>query len=170
MSVLRKHVGSILTTGVLVMSGVAPVIAAETVRFAFGAPSAVTLGESFPLELSVDPAGQGISELPFIIGYDPAVLEVLSVEPGPFLGRGGDFRPEVDREEGRIRVDAARSDGATSPAPGVLAKVTFKVAQRFTSTSIDGMTMAPVSLYGEGLPPEYPPTLHLRYRAAGGKR
>lgn len=165
MSDFRIRAGTMFAVTVLVLSQAAPAASAETVRFAFAAPAAVGVDERFQVELRVDPAGQGISELPFIIGYDPDVLEVLSIEPGPFLGSGGDFRPEVDRDEGRIRVDAARQDGATHPAPGVLATVTFKVARRFSSTPIDGMTMAPVGLGGEGLPPEYPATLLLRYRA-----
>lgn len=157
--------GLLIALGFLALSGTAaPAFAAETVRFAFAAPSSVAIGQRFRVDLSIDPAGQGISETPFVIGYDPSVLEVLAVEPGQFLGSGADFRPEVDRDEGRIRVDAARRDGATSPAAGVLASVLFKVTRHFSSTAVVGMTMAPVSLDGRGLPPEYPSTLHLRNR------
>lgn len=167
MNVFHKFSSPLIAAAVVALSAAAG--AAETVRFAFAGPGAAAVGELVPVELRVDPAGQGISELPFIIGYDPDVLEVLSVEPGPFVG-GGSFQPDVDRDEGRIRVDAAPAPGATQPVPGVLATVVFKVSRRFSSTPIDGMTMAPVGLDGEGLPPEYPATLQLRYRSGGTLR
>jgi len=143
----------------------ASALAAETVRFKFVSPTLLGVGESFQVRLHIDPASQGISEVPFVIGYDPAVIEVQSVKPGGFLANGSMFKPSVDNAEGRIRVDAAPHNNEAKPHSDVLATVYFRVARRFTSTSIVGLTMAPVDTEGNGLPVDYPETLHLRSRS-----
>lgn len=143
-----------------------PVLAAETVRFEFQGPTSVKVGERFRVQLRIDPAGQDVAEVPFIIGYDPVQLEVQSVIPGPFLGSQSSeptFNVEIDSGEGRIRVDAERRSAAR-PAPDVLATVVFRALRRFSSTPVQGLTMAPVSAEGEGLPPAYPDPLNLRQR------
>lgn len=164
MKIIRTlFLGFLLAGGWLVTS----VMAAETVRFTFRAPPLASVGEIFNVALYIDPAGQRVAQVPFIIGYDPAVLKVVSVEAGPFLGAGPSnvaFSPAVDSGEGRIRVDAASRDGQGRLAPDVLATVTFRVLRRFSTTPIQGMTMAPVTPEGEGLPPQYPETVSLRFR------
>lgn len=139
--------------------------AAETVRFKFVSPTLLGVGETFQVHLYIDPASQGISEVPFVIGYDPAVIEVQSVKPGGFLASGSLFNPSVDKVEGRIRVDVTPHGPAAKPQPDVLATVSFRVTRRFASTSIVGLTMAPVDTDGTGLPVDYPATLHIRNRS-----
>ena len=139
--------------------------AAETVRFKFVSPSQLSVGERFQVQLRIDPASQGISEVPFVIGYDPAVFEVQSVKAGGFLSAGSLFQPSVDNVEGRIRVDVSAHDPSLHPQSDVLAIMYFKVARRFASTSIVGLTMAPVDTDGNGLPVDYPATLHIRNRS-----
>lgn len=139
--------------------------AAETVRFKFVSPTLLGVGETFQVQLHIDPAGQDISEVPFVIGYDPAVIEVQSVKPGGFLVAGSLFKPSIDNVEGRIRVDVAPHNHEAKPPSDVLATVYFRVARRFASTSIVGLTMAPVDTDGNGLPPDYPATLHIRNRS-----
>jgi hypothetical protein len=138
--------------------------AAETVRFKFVSPTLLGVGENFQVHLHIDPASQGISEVPFIIGYDPAVIEVQSVKPGGFLAKGSLFKPSIDNVEGRIRVDVAPHTHGEKPQSDVLATVYLRVARRFASTSIVGLTMAPVDTEGNGLPVDYPATLHIRNR------
>lgn len=142
----------------------ATAIAAETVRFKFASPTLLGVGETFQVHLHIDPANQGISEVPFVIGYDPAVIEVQSVKPGGFLATGSLFKPSVDNVEGRIRVDVTPRNPAAKPQSDVLATVYFRVARRFASTSVVGLTMAPVDTDGVGLPADYPATLHIRNR------
>lgn len=139
--------------------------AAETVKFKFVSPTLLGVGETFQVHLHIDPASQGISEVPFVIGYDPAVIEVQSVKPGGFLATGSLFNPSVDNIEGRIRVDVAPHSPVTKPPSDVLATVYFRVARRFVSTSVVGLTMAPVDTDGTGLPVDYPATLHIRNRS-----
>jgi hypothetical protein len=140
-------------------------LAAETVRFKFVSPTLLGVGETFQVHLHIDPANHGISEVPFVIGYDPAVIEVQSVKPGGFLANGSMFIPSVDNIEGRIRVDAAQHNNEAKTQSDVLATVYFRVARRFISTAIVGLTMAPVDTEGNGLPVDYPATLHIRNRS-----
>lgn len=164
MKIIRSLLSGLLLAGGLIA---ASVMAAETVRFTFSAPSSAGVGETFEVALHIDPVGQQVAQVPFIIGYDPSVLKVVSVEAGAFLGAGSGsvaFSPAVDGVEGRIRVDAATRDGLGRATPDVLATVTFRVIRRFVITPIQGMTMAPVTPEGEGLPPQYPDTFSLRFR------
>lgn len=140
-------------------------LAAETVRFNFVSPILLGVGETFQIHLHIDPANQGISEVPFVIGYDPAVFEVQAVKPGGFLANGSLFKPSVDTIEGRIRVDVAPHNPLAKPQSDLLATLYFRVVRRFASTSIVGLTMAPVDTEGNGLPVDYPATLHIRNRS-----
>ena len=94
-------------------------LTASTISVTPAAPSA-TVGENFTLSVEVS----GASDLygyQFDIGFDPTVLEAISVTEGPFLGMGGPtiFVPgAIDNTTGSITANADILNGAVSGVTG----------------------------------------------------
>jgi general secretion pathway protein D len=84
------------------------------------APTQVKAGETFTVQLLATPS-QPVYGLSYVIGFDPAVIEVTNVAEGAFLKQGGAdsvFSPRVDRSTGQVFVTNQRTGSATGAGAG----------------------------------------------------
>lgn len=91
------------------------------------APAEVRAGEQFTAVLNVS-ALQAIDQMPLMIGFDPQLLQVVSIEEGPFMSQGGgksSLTKQVNLSEGKIVATVIRQGSAVS-GQGSLLQVTFK--------------------------------------------
>ena len=81
----------------------------DEVALGFAAPRLhLEPGEEVALELTVETA-RPVSHLPLVIAYDPALVEVVAVEPGEFLGLAGEREVLADLSRpGEIWLGASR--------------------------------------------------------------
>ena len=104
------------------------VIGAPTVSVA---PSSqeVGPGESFSVDIWIDPSGEGVSAASIVLTYDSGTILVDEVEMGNFLGDEPllpEEFPKIDNTEGTVRIDAARRGATSVPTlPGVFATITL---------------------------------------------
>ena len=102
----------------------------------------VNPGEEFPLNISVHRA-ETLHSFTFDLTFEPAVLQAVRVEEGPFLSDNGTDAtswnaPQVDNENGtitNIRCDRIGDDGVSASA-GILATVTFKALKTGNSNVV----------------------------------
>ncbi|GAA5786688.1 secretin N-terminal domain-containing protein [Chitiniphilus shinanonensis] len=91
-------------------------------------PGEIRVGEQFSLGLRLqsDDALQGV---PLLVSYDPALVQVVSVQEGDFLKQqAGEtvFNHRIDPVRGKIFVSAVRQNDAGVNGVGMLAHFTFK--------------------------------------------
>lgn len=81
----------------------------DEVALGFAAPRLrLAPGEEVALELTVDTA-RPVSHLPLVVAFDPALVEVVAVEPGGFLGAAGEREVLADLSRpGEIWLGASR--------------------------------------------------------------
>lgn len=86
-------------------------------------------GDTLDVEVVVRPAGWAVSGCEVVLGYDPAALAVVAVQPGAFLG--GDpivGLKRIDNSAGEVTLAMARTGETPASCPaGVLATVSFVV-------------------------------------------
>ncbi len=86
-------------------------------------------GDSFDIEIVVRPAGWAVSGCEVVLGYDPAVLAVVDVQPGAFLGADPIVGlKRLDNSAGEMTLVMARTGETAASCPaGVLATVSLSV-------------------------------------------
>ena len=86
-------------------------------------------GEAFSVDVVLDPQGRGISGVQVWIEYQPDILEIVGVEPGPLLGAEPAVAgPITDEVAGLVQYAAARIGPTQPPTPsGVFATIVFRV-------------------------------------------
>ena len=114
--------------------------------FALGwqGPSQVKAGDQFSLALRVQ-AQQAVMSLPLLVGFDPTLMQVVSVAEGDFLRQGGaqtNFTSRIDPQTGQIFIGAMRQGGGTDGA-GTLMNLTFKALKATPQASIQILTATP---------------------------
>lgn len=108
-------------------------------------------GEEVEVRLALVPVSQGLSAVDVEITFDPAVVQVLSVEPGDLLGT----EPlvvvkEIDNENGVVRLAMARRGASPTPSPGgTLAHISVQVSETATSGSTTTVELRAVKLVDE---------------------
>jgi general secretion pathway protein D len=118
--------------------------AAAGVIFDWSVPSEVRAGEQFTAVLNVS-ALQAVDQIPMMIGFDPQVLQVVSVEEGPFMAQGGgqsSLSKQVNLSDGKISATVVRQGTAVSGQGGLL-RVTFKALETAEKTQIRLLSAAP---------------------------
>lgn len=81
-------------------------------QLSWSGPKQVKAGEQFSVVLNVT-SSSPITALPLLVGFDPAQLQVASVQEGDFLKQGGiatSFNQRVDPNQGKIFVASVRQD------------------------------------------------------------
>ncbi|MEI6208813.1 MAG: cohesin domain-containing protein [Desulfuromonadales bacterium] len=93
------------------------------------APSSVTAGQQFSVDIKVN----GVADLlnaSFILAYDPALVEFLSMTEGTFMKKDGTsttFNSKAETSGGAVAVSLARKAGSSGVSgDGSLATVLFK--------------------------------------------
>jgi general secretion pathway protein D len=90
-------------------------------------PADVRVGEQFTAVLNVS-ALRPIEQLPLLVGFDPKLLQVVSVEQGSFMVQGGgrsSLTKQVDISGGKVTATVVR-EGSAVTGQGTLLQVTFK--------------------------------------------
>lgn len=112
-------------------------------------PNQVKAGEQFTAILSIS-SENAVRGLPSLIGFDPQVLQVASVNEGNYLRQNAaltDFSHRVDPIQGKIFVAAVRQNasgydtGVTGS--GTVVEVTFKALKAMESTAISLLSISP---------------------------
>jgi len=129
------------------LDAAAPVAAAppaQNVLLDWSAPAEVRVGEQFTAVLNIS-ALQAIEQLPMMIGFDPQVLQVVSVEEGPFMAQGGgqsSLTKQVNLSDGKVTATATRQGTAVS-GQGALLQLTFKALSASEKTAIKLLSATP---------------------------
>ncbi len=108
-------------------------------------------GEEVEVRIALVPVSQGLSAVDVEITFDPAVIQVLSVEPGDLLGAEPlVLLTEIDNENGVVRLAMARKGASPTPSPGgTLAHVSVQVPETATSGSTTTVEFRAVKLVDE---------------------
>jgi len=95
------------------------------------APTPLCPGDVFSVNVTVDPAGKGISGAEVKIAFDASVVECEDVSPGDLLGDSPiQGKKEIDNENGTIWYALARIGDTPVPTEeGTLAVLSFKVKE-----------------------------------------
>ena len=98
----------------------------------------VSAGDTFTVNIAVDPAGYGVSSGSITISFDATVMQADSVVAGDLLGTSPIVPPgfpKIDNTNGTVQIDLARSGTTIPPTPeGTWAVITFTV----NSDALDG--------------------------------
>lgn len=107
-------------------------------------PSQVKVGDQFSLALRVQ-AQQAVMSLPLLLGFDPTIMQVVSVTEGDFLRQGGaqtNFTSRIDPQTGQIFIGAMRQGGGTDGA-GTLMNLTFKALKLTSQANVQLLSATP---------------------------
>lgn len=92
-------------------------------------------GQELSIKIEVKPSGWGVSGGEVNLAFNPNILQVVSIEPGNFLGPSPIIGlKQVDNQAGVVRLALARVGETAVPSlSGVLATVEFKILGSATS-------------------------------------
>lgn len=127
--------------------------------FYWQGPKQVQVGEAFTVALAIQP-GEPITSIPYSIGYEPKVLEPISVSAGDFLKQGGaatNFSYRINRDAGNIVVTETRTGADGAASPGTLATIMFRSVGTSTGTNIPLLAVSPIGLHGNSVSASIPP-------------
>jgi len=118
----------------------APPLPAEltTPGIAWRGPGKVGMDKDFVVEVFVAP-GTPLRSVPYSIGYDPEVLNLVTMIPGAFLKQDGkttSYSNRFDRERGQASALETRTDNTSVAQPGQLATLVFRPLKPSTGTQI----------------------------------
>ena len=135
-------------TSVPSTNSVPTVNAGGNVSMAWQAPAEVKAGEQFSAVLKVN-SQQALRGMPLLVGFDPQVLQVVSVQEGDFFKQGNsqtNFSHRVDAAQGKVFVALVRQ-GAGNDAgingAGGLVTVTFKALKATPAAKLQLLSATP---------------------------
>ena len=140
----------------------------QGITLSWHGPAQARAGDIVTLQLRAQ-ATSPVGSLPLTLGFDPGVLQVVSVTEGDFLRQGGaptQFASRVD-SPGQVHLTAARTGSAVggATAAGVAAHVQWRVmAASVTETQVQVLSAKPLDAGRQPLAATLPPpyTLHLQ--------
>ncbi len=107
--------------------------AGQAVMLQIGAPPSVASGEQFTLDVKLGPVST-LEKAPFVLGYDPALVEFVAVNEGEFLKRDGGatvFGSSVSPTTGSVTVNLGRGEGSAGVSgEGTLATLIFRAKKQ----------------------------------------
>ena len=116
-------------------------------------PTQLKVGDSFAVQLTMQ-ADQPVVSIPMAVGFDPRMLQVVSVTEGDFLKQGGaqtSFTSRVD-PNGQILMTGTRAGDSGATALGSVATVNLRVVAAPTpETRLQLLTISPIVLGGRGI-------------------
>ncbi len=141
--------------------------AAAAAKAQWRGPAQSRVGSNFTVQLSMQ-SDEQIGSLPVTVGFDSNVLQVVRVAEGNFLKQGGaqtEFSSEID-PKGQILLKSARTGGAGGGggAAGTFAAITFRTLAPAEASSIEVLSMAPVSAAGRAVNVTLPAGQTIRVR------
>jgi general secretion pathway protein D len=111
-------------------------------------PLQVRNAQTFTVDLWIDPK-KPVVALPLALGFDPAVVQVLSVEEGDFMRQGGaasQLESRID-QGGQVLLTLTRKGAAGATSSGKVATLTLRAVAANKTSVIQVLTVAP---QGEG--------------------
>jgi len=119
------------------------------VSFVWQAPAEVKVGEQFSAVLRLN-SQQALRGMPVLLGFDPQVLQVVSVQEGDFFkqGKGStSFSQRVDAAAGRVLATSVRQNGngldqGVNGSAG-LVTVTFKAIKAAPASKVQLLSATP---------------------------
>jgi general secretion pathway protein D len=127
---------------------------------AWQGPNQAKVGDRISLSINSN-SGLGIKSLGLLVGFDPAVLQVLDVAEGDLLKQSdpaANFNKTVDQESGQIVVDLASQSGVASRS-GTVVAITFEVKAAVAESQINISRIVPAGADGEAIA-FVPPAAH----------
>lgn len=103
--------------------------AAQPVNLSIQAPPQAKKGDKIVVLVSA-PAGVGISNIGFTLGFDPSVLKVLSVNEGDLVRRASapsNFTQDIDQPGGQVTIGLSENSGAAVSGGGTVSSIQFEV-------------------------------------------
>lgn len=104
------------------------VVTTPAVSLRWVSPGQVKVGEVFPVVLEMNSASP-VQGLPFVLQYDPAVVQVLSLEEGDYFKQAGgstQFSQRIDAQQGKAYVTVMRPSGIGINGKASVAKLTLR--------------------------------------------
>lgn len=109
--------------------GAAPPTAGQPVGLSIQAPPQAKQGERISVLVSA-PAGVGISNISFALGFDPSVFKVVSVSEGDLVRKANapsNFSQDVDQAGGQVVVGLSENAGTAVSGGGSVSVVQLEV-------------------------------------------
>lgn len=92
------------------------------------APGQVNMGEVFAVALEMESASP-VQGLPFVVQYDPDVVQLLTLEEGDFFKQAGattNFSQRIDAQQGKAYVTVMRTAGSGINGKAGVVKLAFR--------------------------------------------
>lgn len=142
-------------------SGDAPTAAPGNVTLGWQAPAQVKVGEQFSAVLETN-SQQPIRGMPLLIGFNPQIFQVVSVQEGDFFKQGNgqtSFSQRIDPVEGKIFVALVRQSSSGAEAGtngrGALVTVNFKAVKAASGAKVQLLSASPDPAVPVTTPVEY---------------
>lgn len=126
-------------------------------------PGQVKVGEQFNVAVRLKANG-GVRSLPFQLGYDPAVLQVVNIAEGPyFKQRDGktSMSNNIDQATGKISISVVRSGVDGASGEDSVAILTLRALAPKQQAGLKVLMSAPVTMGGKAVVPLVPPPLSI---------
>jgi general secretion pathway protein D len=122
---------------------------AGAVNLAWQGPAEVKVGEQFSAVLKVN-SQAALRGLPVLVGFDPQVLQVVSVQEGDFFKQGNgqtNFSQRIDPTQGKIfattvRQNASGTDAGVNGTGGVIT-INFKAIKQAEAAKVQLLSASP---------------------------
>ena len=138
----RRTILIYLVSLVLLVSSLAFSASAQTISIDPGNIEA-NQGDSFTVDIKVDPEGTEISGAQYVLRFDSRILNATSQTQRTFLG-GNILADEIDNPGGTVEYSEYKTGSGGVTNPGVLASITFEVIGTSGTSylALDGVTLS----------------------------
>lgn len=126
-----------------------PATSSGPVSFSWQGVSQVKTGDQFSAVLRINSQG-AVRGLPLLVGFDPAVLQVVNVQEGDFLKQANgrtSFSSRIDPAQGKIFVAVVRQNTSGSDAgvngTGNVVTVNFKALKTAPASKVQLLSVTP---------------------------
>lgn len=129
--------------------GSSPTAISGSITLDWQAPAQIKVGEQFSAVLKTS-SKQAIRGMPLLIGFNPQVFQVVSVQEGDFFKQGNgqtSFSQRIDPVEGKVFVALIRQSGAGASAgingSGSLVRINFKAIKTASDAKVQVLSASP---------------------------
>ncbi len=128
------------------------------INLSWSGPSQVKVGEQFKLALKMKADG-GVRSLPFQLGFDPAILQVIDVAEGPFFKQNEaktSLSSNIDQSIGKVFVSVVRAGTDGAYGEGDVAVLTLKALAPKQAVETKLLSTTPISMGNKTPTPTLP--------------
>ena len=129
---IKRIIVVFLIAGILIISSVTSAAGTDALVKVVPASIDASVGDTFTVEVVVDPAGADVYGVQYDLVFDPAVLEAVSQDEGDLLNQNGaktfEAANTIKNEDGLLEYGVSRMQvGEGVKDSGTLATITFRV-------------------------------------------